>query len=84
MRALIAVGVASAVLLSPVAASAWERAGDAALGAVAGALVGGPIGRVAGGVIGYTAGPGIAHEWGLRHHHHRRTARSAPRQTSRQ
>jgi hypothetical protein len=45
-------------------AGAQERAGDAALGAVSGALVLGPVGAVAGAIIGYTAGPSIAHSWG--------------------
>jgi hypothetical protein len=47
-------------------AMARERGGDAALGAVSGALVLGPIGAVAGAVVGYTAGPSIARSWGLR------------------
>jgi hypothetical protein len=47
-------------------ASAGERTGDAALGALAGAVVLGPIGLVAGGAVGYTAGPSIASSWGLR------------------
>lgn len=71
--------VAAAVLagglsLVPAAAGAQERAGDAALGAIAGAVVAGPVGLVAGGVIGYTAGPGIASEWGLRHRRSHRPA----------
>jgi hypothetical protein len=45
-------------------AQAQERAGDAALGAVSGAVVLGPIGAVAGAFIGYTAGPSISHSWG--------------------
>jgi hypothetical protein len=48
-------------------AKAQQRAGDAALGAVSGAVVLGPVGAVAGAFIGYTAGPSIAHSWGLRH-----------------
>ena len=52
-------------------ARAQERAGDAALGAVSGAVVLGPVGAVAGALIGYTAGPSIAHSWGAR--------RSSPR-----
>jgi hypothetical protein len=67
-------------------ASAHVRAGDAALGAVSGAVVLGPVGAVAGAVIGYTAGPTIAHSWGVRRSgsrsHARRTtqlARSDPR-----
>ena len=48
-------------------ASADEhRGGDAALGALSGAVVLGPIGAVAGAVVGYTAGPSIAHAWGFR------------------
>ena len=64
--------VAAAIALAPSAAWAQERTGDAALGAVAGAVVAGPVGLLAGGVIGYTAGPGIASEWGLRHRRHHR------------
>jgi hypothetical protein len=47
------------------AASAQHRAGDAALGAVSGAVVLGPIGAVAGAFIGYSAGPSIARSWGF-------------------
>jgi hypothetical protein len=52
-----------------------RRGGDAALGALSGAVVLGPIGAVAGAVVGYTAGPSIAHAWGFRRGHavHRRT-----------
>jgi hypothetical protein len=46
-------------------ARAQGRAGDAALGAVSGAVVLGPVGAVAGAVIGFTAGPAIAHSWGV-------------------
>jgi hypothetical protein len=58
-----AVLVAGALLLVPTVASADERVGDAALGALSGVLVGGPIGAVAGGVIGFTAGPSISSAW---------------------
>lgn len=61
--------IAFVVLILPllsVAATAQERAGDAALGALSGAVVLGPIGAVAGAVVGYTAGPSIAHSWGVR------------------
>jgi hypothetical protein len=59
--------IAALVLsLSGSAACAGERGGDAALGAISGAVVFGPIGAVAGAVVGYTAGPGIAHAWGVR------------------
>lgn len=50
----------------PASALAQERAGDAALGAVSGAVVLGPVGAVAGALIGYTAGPSIARSWGIR------------------
>jgi hypothetical protein len=43
-----------------------HRGGDAALGALSGAVVLGPVGAVAGAVVGYTAGPSIAHAWGFR------------------
>jgi hypothetical protein len=68
--------LALAVNFSATVAMAQERLGDGAMGALAGAVVAGPIGLVAGGVIGYTAGPGIAHSWGIRHHHHYRTYRA--------
>jgi hypothetical protein len=42
------------LLLAPSAALAQERATDAALGAVSGAVVLGPIGAVAGAFIGYS------------------------------
>jgi hypothetical protein len=50
-------------------ASAQERTGDAALGALAGAVVLGPVGLVAGAAVGYTAGPSIASSWGMRRSH---------------
>ncbi|NUR14672.1 MAG: hypothetical protein HOQ20_22925 [Bradyrhizobium sp.] len=56
--AILACGPASAV--------AQERAGDAALGALSGAVVLGPVGAVAGALVGYTAGPSIARSWGVR------------------
>ncbi len=45
---------------------AQERAGDAVLGALSGAVVLGPVGAVAGAVVGYTAGPSISRSWRLR------------------
>src|SRR4051812_50039507 len=74
MKRIIA-AAAMAVALAPVGALAQHRAGDAALGALSGAVVLGPIGAVAGAVVGYTAGPAIAHSWGLRDG---RSARSRP------
>ena len=56
--------VAAGIGLTPIAAGAQERVGDAALGALSGALVDGPIGLVAGGVVVFTAGPSIARSWG--------------------
>ncbi len=58
--------VVLALSLTSAAARAEERAGDAALGAISGAVVLGPIGAVAGAVVGYTAGPRISRSWGLR------------------
>ena len=58
--------LAAATLLLPVAAQAQERVGDAALGALSGAVVLGPVGAVAGALVGYTAGPNIAGAWGVR------------------
>lgn len=61
MRALVTAAVlASAVVLGPAVASAQDRVGETALGALSGAIVGGPIGLVVGGVIGFTAGPSIS------------------------
>ena len=68
----------AAVLLVLVPSSVLaQRAGDAALGAVAGAVVLGPVGAVAGAFVGYTAGPSISRSWGLersRSSRHRRQA----------
>jgi hypothetical protein len=58
-------------------AIAEERPGDAALGAVSGAVVLGPVGAVAGAVIGWTAGPSISHSWGLNRASASRHARRA-------
>ena len=80
MKTLVALGVmAVSAAFLPSAAGAHERSGDAALGAIAGAVVAGPVGLVAGGVIGYTAGPGIASEWGLRQRHHSRPRHKLPK-----
>lgn len=79
--------MAAAVMLlaAPASAFAQERAGDAALGAVSGAVVLGPIGALAGAVVGYTAGPSISRSWGLhgsRSATSRRSARTANRAAS--
>jgi len=72
-RFITALLFAAALPLASTSAIAGERTGDAALGAVSGALVLGPIGAVAGAVVGYTTGPNIAHAWGMRSSPHRRT-----------
>jgi hypothetical protein len=69
--------LAITLAFAPSGVLAQERAGDAALGALAGAVVLGPIGAVAGAVVGYTAGPSIAHSWGLRRSEVRYGGRSA-------
>ena len=74
---LVALAAASLLLL-PVAVRAQERVGDAALGALSGAVVLGPVGAVAGAFVGYTAGPHIAGAWGVRHSRRARAARAAP------
>jgi hypothetical protein len=54
------------LLLAPSLALAQDhRPGDAALGALSGAVVLGPVGAVAGAVVGYAAGPSIARSWGF-------------------
>lgn len=69
----------------PASAIAQERAGDAALGAVSGAVVLGPVGAVAGALIGYTAGPSIARSWrssqSARHRQPPRRAAAVPPRT---
>ncbi len=74
MKKLLVAALVAASFIS-FEARAQNRAGDAALGAVSGAVVLGPVGAVAGAVIGYTAGPSIAHSWGV--------GRSAPRSRAR-
>ena len=74
IAALLLVLVPSSVLA--------QRAGDAALGAVAGAVVLGPVGAVAGAFVGYTAGPSISRSWGLegsRSRHRRQASKDSVR-----
>src|SRR6266478_1236116 len=52
-------------LISSAAIADERRGGDAALGALSGAVVFGPVGAVAGAVVGYAAGPSIARSWGF-------------------
>ena len=75
MRTILATAIIALAL--PSAASAGERHGDAAIGALSGAVVLGPVGLVAGAVIGYTAGPSIAQSWRNNRHHPRSQARAA-------
>ena len=78
--------IAIAVLflsLGSTAAMAQERGGDAALGALSGAVVLGPIGAVAGAVVGYTAGPSIARSWGFRRSSGTRHVRRSAQQETR-
>jgi len=77
MKSLIA--AISIVLALASSAHAGERVGDAALGALSGAVVFGPIGLVAGAVVGYTAGPSIAQSWRNNRHHPRQRAQTAKR-----
>jgi hypothetical protein len=65
----------AALVLLPMAAAAQERAGNAVLGALAGAVVFGPVGAVAGAAVGYTAGQGIARSLGVRRSRSGRRAR---------
>ena len=76
MKKTIASVTLSLALMSSTA-MAQERVGDAALGALSGAVVLGPIGAVAGAVIGYTAGPSISNSWGLHRSSAARQARGA-------
>ena len=59
-----AYGIAALLLVLAPSSALAQRAGDTALGAVAGAVVLGPVGAVAGAFVGYTAGPSISRSWG--------------------
>src|SRR5947199_3618283 len=74
MRAIRFV-LAGALMLLPFAAQAGERGGDAALGALSGAVVFGPVGLVAGAIVGYTAGPAISQSWRHNRNHPRGSIR---------
>ena len=77
---MIKVYSVAALLLVLVPSSVMaQRAGDAALGAVAGAVVLGPVGAVAGAFVGYTAGPSISRSWGLEGRSSRHRRRQASR-----
>src|SRR5579859_4573281 len=66
MNKTLAIAAMMLPLIASQARADEHRGGDAALGALSGAVVFGPIGAVAGAVVGYTAGPSIAHSWGFR------------------
>jgi hypothetical protein len=66
MTKMFATAVLALALMSTTASANERRGGDAALGALSGAVVFGPVGAVAGAVVGYTAGPSIARSWGFR------------------
>jgi predicted lipid-binding transport protein (Tim44 family) len=80
MKKTIVIMASALSLLSLQALADDHRGGDAALGALSGAVVLGPIGAVAGAVVGYTAGPSIAHSWGFRRSSAARHARKPTRQ----
>jgi hypothetical protein len=82
MRKKIAIA-ALALALVPSATMAQERGGDAALGALSGAVVLGPVGAVAGAIVGYAAGPSIARSWGFRRSGTARHARKSAQQETR-
>jgi hypothetical protein len=69
MRKTIVIATVTLSLIASQARADEHRGGDAALGALSGAVVFGPVGAVAGAVVGYTAGPSIAHAWGFRRSH---------------
>jgi hypothetical protein len=73
------VPVAATLMLAAMPAHAGERVGDAALGALSGAVVFGPVGLVAGAIVGYTAGPSIAQSWRNSRHHPRHAVRAQKR-----
>ena len=81
-KLLVAVLVAGSFI--SLQARAQERTGDAALGAVSGAVVLGPVGAIAGALIGYTAGPSISHSWGVRRSASRTRTRHATQSSSRE
>ena len=81
MKKIVVAAVVIASWCVPSATLAGERVGDAALGALSGAVVLGPVGAVAGAVIGYTAGPSIADSWGVRRSEPRQYAKP-PRKTT--
>ncbi|MBV9565434.1 MAG: hypothetical protein JOY90_34025 [Bradyrhizobium sp.] len=80
MRMMIAIAALALVSMPSASRADPNRGGDAALGALSGAVVFGPIGAVAGAVVGYSAGPSIAHSMGFRHAGSARRAKPARQQ----
>ena len=66
MKKALALAALGLSMMSSNALAGEHRGGDAALGALSGAVVFGPVGALAGALVGFTAGPGIAQSWGLR------------------
>ena len=83
MKKSIAFGALALSLVSSGAMADERRGGDAALGALSGAVVFGPVGAVAGAVVGYAAGPSIAHSWGFRRSSAARRGRTSTKQEAR-
>ena len=81
MKRFLAVAVI-VTSLAPLGAFAQERAGDAALGGLSGAIVLGPVGAVAGIIVGYAAGPAISRSWGLKRSSSRYQDQGAKRPTA--
>jgi hypothetical protein len=75
MRIWFAIVALSVAVMSSQGKADEHRGGDAALGALSGAVVFGPIGAIAGAAVGYAAGPSIAHSWGFRRSQSARRAR---------
>src|SRR5579871_2057512 len=81
-RIFAAAMIIATVSFASLEAKAQERVGDAALGALSGAIVFGPVGAVAGAMVGYTTGPSIARAWGMHRHRPHRYARHYKRPVS--
>jgi hypothetical protein len=80
MKKALAFAALGLSVMSSNALAGEHREGDAALGALSGAVVFGPVGALAGALVGFTAGPGIAHSWGIRGSSTPRHARRSARQ----
>jgi predicted lipid-binding transport protein (Tim44 family) len=80
MKKALALAALGLSVMSSNALAGEHRRGDAALGALSGAVVFGPVGALAGALVGFTAGPRIAQSWGLRGTSTARRARRSARQ----